>query len=232
MSGTRYTDGRYAASNPSYHVEDSAWKAAQVIALLESASVRPATIVEIGCGAGEVVQRVSEALPGASRVEGWDVSPLAIGLCQARADGRLVFHQGDLLETDVLPFDVVLCLDVVEHVEDYLGFLRRLRAKGRRFVFHVPLDISAQSVLRETPIERARKDVGHLHYFTKTTALAALETAGYLVESWRYTAGSLDLPDRSWLQRLARMPRRFGFAVSPDFSVRLLGGYSLLVLAR
>jgi len=62
--------------------------------------------------------------------------------------------------------------------------------------------------------------------------LATIETAGYRIESWRYTRGGLDLSDRSWLQRLARLPRRLGFAIAPDLSVRLLGGCSLLVLAR
>jgi hypothetical protein len=74
--------------------------------------------------------------------------------------------------------------------------------------------------------------VGHLHYFTKDTALATLESTGYHIEAWRFTAGSLDLPDQSVLQRIARIPRRLGFVFAPELTVRALGGCSLLVLAR
>ena len=41
----------------------------------------------------------------------------------------------------------------------------------------------------------------------------------------------LDLPVHSTLARLARLPRRALRAVSPDAAARILGGFSLLVLA-
>lgn len=232
MSGDIYIDGRYAASNPDYHIGDSAWKARQVLALLQRHGMRPSSVAEIGCGAGEIARRICDALPEASRVEGWEISPQAIALCRTREGPRLTFRQGDLLTADVPAFDLLLCLDVFEHIDDYLGFLRRLRSRARQFVFHVPLDLSAQSILRGSPIRKARADVGHLHYFTKDTALATLASTGYSVEDWSYTHGSLDLPDRSLWQRLARVPRRIGLAVAPDLTVRTLGGCSLLVLAR
>jgi SAM-dependent methyltransferase len=232
VMGDVYSDGRYAASNPGYHVEDSAWKAQQVLALLDRHALRPQTVAEIGCGAGEIVRQLCDAMPGASRFEGWEISPQAIALCRQREGGRLAFRTGDLLAAEVPAFDLVLCLDVFEHVEDYYGFLRRLHAKGRHFVFHVPLDLSVQSVLRGSPIHKARVATGHVHYFTKDTALASLESAGYRVLGWQYTAGSLDRPDRSFLQRIARGPRRLGLKLAPDLTVRILGGCSLLVLAR
>lgn len=231
MSSEIYLDGRYAAANPDYHVKDSAWKAQQVCRLLERRRLTPARIAEIGCGAGEILRVLGEAMPGSTRLVGWDISPHAIALCRARS-GRPEYVQGDLIEADVEPYDLVLCLDVLEHVEDYLGFLRRLRPKGRDFVFHVPLDLSVQTVLRARPLRLARETVGHLHYFTKETALATLETAGYVVDEWCYTAGALDLPDRSRLQTLARWPRRLGLAILPDLTVRVLGGCSVLVLAH
>jgi len=231
VSGDIYIDGRYAASNPNYHIADSDWKARHVLALLQRHGVAPGSVAEVGCGAGEIVKRICDAMPAVREFEGWEISPQAIALCREREGGRLVFRHGDLLASE-LSFDLVLCLDVFEHVDDYLGFLRRLRARGRRFVFHIPLDLSVQSIVRRTPIRRARQEVGHLHYFTKETALAALESSGYVVEASEYTAGSLDLPDKSLFQRAARLPRRLGFALAPDLTVRVLGGFSLLVLAR
>ena len=82
------------------------------------------------------------------------------------------------------------------------------------------------------PITRGRAQLGHLHHFTKETALETLTVAGYEVADWTFTAGTLDLPDKSLLQRLARGPRRVLRAFDPDLAARWLGGFSLLVLAR
>jgi hypothetical protein len=34
------------------------------------------------------------------------------------------------------------------------------------------------------------------------------------------------------VQRIARIPRKLSFALAPDVTVRVLGGYSLMVLAE
>ena len=109
---------------------------------------------------------------------------------------------------------------------------RRLKAKGRHKIFHIPLDLSVQSVLRSTPILKLRREVGHLHYFTKETALLTLEHAGYEVVDYFFTATAVELPDRGWKANLMKLPRRLLNAVSPDWAARLFGGYSLMVLAK
>lgn len=227
-----YTDGSYLASTGSWHEQDSPWKARQVKAMLERNGLKPKTICEIGCGAGEILNWLSQALPGDVQFTGYEISPQAYELCRTRANSRLGFRLGDLLEEESGPYDVVMAIDVFEHVEDYLGFLRRLKDKGRHKIFHIPLDLSVQSVLRASPILKLRRDVGHLHYFTKETALKTLEHAGYEIVDHVYTATAVELPDRGWKANLMKLPRRALFALSPDWAARLFGGYSLMVLAR
>ena len=146
--------------------------------------------------------------------------------------GPVQFHLADLLGQDDARFDLMMAIDVFEHVEDCFGFLRKLRPHGKHHVFHIPLDLSAQSVARGHPLMKKRRTVGHLHYFTRDTALALLEDAGYEVLDQQYTAGAMELPGRSWKSKAVRLPRRLLYASSPHLAVRLLGGYSLLVLAR
>ena len=102
---------------------------------------------------------------------------------------------------------------------------------ARNFVFHIPLDMNTQMVLRGEPIRRVRRSVGHIHYYSKDTALAALEDTGYEIAEHRYTAAA---NERSPLLRskLMRIPRSVLFGISQDFAARLLGGYSLIVLAK
>ena len=163
---------------------------------------------------------------------GYEVSPQAIEMCSRKAKKNLQFFLKDLLAERGVLFDVVMAIDVIEHIEDYFGFLRKLRAKGRYKVFHIPIDLSVQSVLRCSPLLEGRDKVGHIHLFTKETALASLKDAGYEVVDYFYTRGSLELPKRGWQTNLMRLPRKLSFSVHQDLAVRIFGGFSLLVLAK
>ncbi len=230
MEIQRYHDGSYLDHNPTYHVEDGPWKAAQILKMLRRHNLRPWSIGEVGCGAGEVLRQLQSQLPEGPAFHGYDISPQAIALCRQRENDRLRFTCADLLATETKPFDLLLCMDVIEHVEDYLGFLRRLRSKAAQHVFHIPLEMSVQGVLRRRPILIGRATAGHLHYFMKDTALQTLEDAGYTVVDWFYTPCCEQ--GKGFRSMLARWPRRLAGRMCPDLAARVLGGYSLLVLAK
>src|ERR1700747_1878199 len=80
-----YVDGEYLAKNPGWHVEESAWKARQVVRALRRNDVAPKTICDVGCGAGEVLRQLQASLDSDCRFWGYDISPQAIYLAQARA---------------------------------------------------------------------------------------------------------------------------------------------------
>lgn len=231
METTIYSDGTYFRNNPDWHVDDSAWKASHIAAILARNGVEPGTVCEIGCGAGEVLRSLAGRMPAATRFVGYDISPDAYRLCAPKAGGNLEFRLGNLLAEDA-HFDLAMAIDVFEHVEDYFDFLRRLRTKARFKVFHIPLDLSALALVRGRPLMEARRSVGHIHYFDKDTALAALEDTGYEVMDWRYTCGRTELPNVGWKTRMLKAPRQALFRMNPDMAARALGGYSLLALAR
>ena len=231
MIESRYANGAYERENPTWHIEDSPWKAQQIMRLMSRNSLSVRTICEVGCGAGEVLRQLQLSADNHCEFWGYEVSPDAFELCREKANARLHFQLGDLVTEDV-SFDLLLLIDVVEHVPDYLGFLRAVRDKGRYKILHIPLDISVQSVLRVAPLLRSRAKVGHLHYFTKETALRTLQDCGYEIVDWFFTAGTIDLPAQSLKSWIAKLPRRAMFVFNRDLAVRVLGGFSLLVLAR
>lgn len=226
-----YQTGEYLEKNPTYHVEDSPFKADQILTMIRKHDLHPHSICEVGCGAGEILNQLQAQLPADIQYYGYEISPQAFELCRQRENDRLHFFCEDLLKDSSREFDLLLCLDVFEHVEDYLGFLKGLRSKAEHKIFHIPLDLSVQWLWRRTPIMREREQAGHLHYFTKETALATLEHVGYEVVDWFYTPGAIANP-RSLKAKLASFPRRVLSAVNQDLVVRILGGYSLLVLAK
>ena len=227
-----YTDGTYLRNNPDWHVDDSPWKANHVATMLERHGIVPRTVCEIGCGAGEILRALSTKLEPSTKFYGYEISPNAYQLCSQKASDKFTFRLANLLEEEDARFDLVMALDVFEHVEDYFGFLRKLRVKGQYKLFHIPLDLSAQEVLRGKPLINARRNVGHIHYFSKETALATLEDCGYRVLDHFYTSGRTDLGGLGWKSQLMRIPRQALYKVNPDTAARMLGGYSLLVLAQ
>lgn len=232
MTGSVYTSGEYARRHPDWHSEDSPWKTEQILKMIDRAHLKPDTVAEVGCGAGAILDNLHRELPAHVDLVGYEVSPDAFRLCQPRQKERLRFKLQDITMEGEPNFDLILLIDVIEHLEDYFTFLRSVRQKAHYKILHIPLDLSVQMVWREEPIRRVRRLVGHVHFFTKEIALDMLEDVGYEVIDHFYTAGSTDLSPRSSLTRLARWPRKILFKLNQDLAVRLLGGYSLLVLAR
>jgi predicted RNA methylase len=203
----------------------SQWKAELVKDAL--GDWRPRTICDVGCGAGEVLRQIHDWLRP-ERLVGYEVADAAFELSRHRATDRLEFRLEDAAASPE-HFDVMLLLDVIEHVEDPIGFLRSLRHKSDRTVLHIPLDLSVQSVLRPGRLMKARDAVGHLHYFTQETAVATVEDAGYRVLWTRHTGANPNLPAKSRKAALAALPRRI---LPPYIAARTLGGFSLLVFAE
>jgi len=223
-----YEDGTYASLHPTWDEEDSQWKAAQVLKLLKRNGVEFTSFADVGCGAGRVIHELSLHYPSA-QFHGYDVSPQAIALARNHETSRVRFFNEDVRLHQDPRYDVLAAIDVFEHVEDYMGFLREMRRLSRWCVFHIPLDISVQAILRNLPMT-IRHTAGHLHYFMKETALATLEDTGFQVLDFFYTASGLALA-RSFRARLAALPRRAFLRLHPDLCVKILGGYSLMVLA-
>ena len=226
-----YTTGKYLENNPGWHVGDSPWKSAQILKMMRKHNLQPASLCEVGCGAGEILSRLHEELP-AAQCFGYEISPQAFELCLTRQKNNLHFVLGDLLQTQAR-FDLLLCIDVFEHIPNYLFFLEQLRGHAGQFIFHIPLDLSLLSVLRPVRLEQVRYGVGHLHTFTAETALAVLKDTGYEIQDSFFTAGGMELAKNQRRVRtvLANLRRRLIGGFSQKLSARLLGGYSLLVLA-
>lgn len=225
-----YKDAEYLSKNPTWHVEESPFKAKYILKLLARHNLSPRTICDVGCGAGEVLKQLQDKMGNGHEFWGYDISPVAQRLIEPRLNEKLHFMLADPSKENAY-YDLLLVLDVVEHVEDYLSFLRSMRPIAQHKVFHFPLDLSVQSVIRKNGILKQRLIHAHLHYFNKELAVQALTDTGYEILDYSYLPRSNEIGP-SLLQKAFRLPRAALYALHRDFAVRVLGGYSLMILAR
>jgi 2-polyprenyl-3-methyl-5-hydroxy-6-metoxy-1,4-benzoquinol methylase len=234
MKNAMYTNKNsdYLQKNKSWHTEDSHWKAKQILKMINRNNLDLKYIAEIGCGAGEILNKLNILLNDKMIIyEGYDIAPDAIELTNSISNFGVKFFLEDLLEKKDIFFDLLLTIDVFEHVENYIDFLRKCREKAKYKIYHIPLEISISAILRNKLIE-SRTSVGHLHYFTKETALATLTLSGQEIIDYFYTFGSIDLPNNTLKNTVANIFRKLLYRINPDFCVRLLGGFSLIVLTK
>lgn len=232
MPATIYDSGAYLAANEGWHSEDAEFKFAYVAALIDRHALSPRRVVDIGCGAGKGSRLIGGRY--AAQVAGYDPSPQAIALAEATPHPANVSFVCGGLATAPCDFDLGVMLDVFEHVDDYIGFLREARRHARRWIFHIPLDLNAFSALRDGHM-MSRAAFGHLHYFSETSALATLDYCGFTVRDVIHTPGFMQhfRTKRTLRSMPAFLPRvLLYYAISPRLCARLLGGVSLMVLAE
>lgn len=171
-------------------------RAGAVIPLLRSLP-QPKAILDAGCGRGVLTLTAAEMFPD-SEVVGADLSPFLVerNTELARRLGRTNarFLATDMTQLDAVEaYDAVMATDVLEHVEDDSGLLRRLlRAlrPGGHLVLHVPhvtRHLFGWTRLNFLEIE------GHVRPgYTLEGLWRLLNDAGFRVETATYTYNSIE----------------------------------------
>lgn len=224
-----YTTDQYITRNPTWHVEYSGYKSEQVLDLIYRNKIEIKSVCDVGCGAGGVLISLKEKLPSGISYDGYDISPHAIRLCQKSENINYIL--GDITKVRGCKYDLLLALDVVEHVEDYIGFLRSLKEKSKYKIFIFPIELYVLKIIFMSKILIGRKAVGHLHYFSKETALATLIDAGYEIIDWKYGENTLKHVKLPKTRYILEFIREIPFKLHQDLAVRFFGGHSLVVLA-
>jgi glycosyltransferase involved in cell wall biosynthesis len=152
--------------------------------------VNPRRVLDVGCGAGFVARECEKE---GARVTGIDKSPPPPDTMSEFISARL---DEDRLPINISDFDLVLLLDVIEHLNEPEQFLVKLResyqnSQGAKRP--PPLILSTPNVAFVTVrlnlllgkfsyAERGILDVTHRRLFTRGSLLRMLEDCGYQIE--------------------------------------------------
>lgn len=227
----KYLFQDYIRSNPTWDSEDAPWKAGFIRDILEKIGYIPSSVCEVGCGSGRVLSELRRIYSEAM-LFGYDIAPAAATFWTGYESMGIQCRVGEFFDLNERSYDLLLLLDVLEHVENPFSFLTRLHGLAHYYLFHFPLDLSAMTVLRETPLLNQRKNVGHIHYFTKNLAISLLKECGYEPLNWQYSGAAFNSPHRTIKTSLALVFRRMMYSLHKDLGVRALGGETLFVLAK
>ena len=157
-------------------------------------------MLDVGCAGGYLAELLTAA--GCTVV---GVEPDAAAAAAARAHCESV-TVGDFEDLEVRtalpgPFDAVIFGDVLEHMRDpgsVLAATQELLSPGSRVVASIPniahWSARVQLLLGRFPYaESGLFDATHLRFFTRGSARALAEQAGYVVEQEQFTRGALPL---------------------------------------
>ena len=104
----------------------------------EVEDARPRSLLDAGCGEGESLERLRPVLP--DRVAGFDLNQESVDFAAKRLP-EYTFSVENIYELPFADnaFDVVMCCEVLEHLDDPGAALRELgRVAKRRLILSVP----------------------------------------------------------------------------------------------
>ncbi|MDA8130785.1 MAG: class I SAM-dependent methyltransferase [Elusimicrobia bacterium] len=155
------------------------------------ASLKPALLLDLGCGTGFMAGLVKARLPRV-RIDGVDFSPYALSMASS-LDGKIEadIDSGDL-PLSAGTYDCVLCTEFLEHLYEPAHALKemaRVLKPGGRAVITTPnyalLHNRAASLAGRLPQTMLNEQ--HIRFYTYSSLSALAESAGFRVEA-RYGA--------------------------------------------
>jgi len=231
-----YTDGSYWATRKGFRSE---YKVPLLLAAIEKAGVElkdSTRILEVGCGNGSFLWPFSEAIAKLGvrpRLEGIDIADNAISEArQTSGDNPPAFECTTLDDYDS-SHDIVLLIDVVEHVPCPLDFLTSARRLAPLMLLHLPIEHSFLHLLTGRPTASYRA-YRHIHFFSLETARLLIEDAGWRIRYIRHSAAdpvTLRLP-ASMLMKIGRFARYAAYKAMPGCTALAAGGSVTFVCER
>jgi SAM-dependent methyltransferase len=158
-------EGKYRSKNPvvRYLVGRFLHRVSEL-----AATESPRRVLEVGCGEGVVLATLAARLPG-TRFDGLELDETALGQARARCPGATLVR-GDACELpfEGQSFDLVVCLEVLEHLPEPVRALRELRRVARGgcllSVPHEPF-FRAGNLLRGKNLGRLGDPSDHLQHW-------------------------------------------------------------------
>jgi len=136
-------------------------------------------ILEIGCGNGIVINQMEKQM--GYKVDGCDLNKYALDLANETKGDLMVYNIFDKDSNMTKKYSMVILLDVIEHIDDHVDFLKAACAHlkpGGKVLVNVPA--------HNTLFSKYDTVAGHKRRYTKSMLKEAFEGAGIEPLDLRY----------------------------------------------
>ena len=123
--------------NTQVGIQDSYFKSNIIQKIIKNNKIKFKNFCEVGCGVGKIIENISLNYKKKSFF-GYEISKTAYKLCNKKLKNVKYFNKS--IEGINKKFDIILCADVLEHVENPYLFLRNIK-KNQNFKFSRSLDL-------------------------------------------------------------------------------------------
>lgn len=229
-----YTDGEFYQHSSGG--QDAFYKVEQLKRVLDKnpeICCSLSLVADVGCGTGKTTRLLhkflSECAIDQVEVHGYDVHPEVSNFQDSQ---NVRFISGDFYMESEKIYDLVVLLDVLEHVLDPIEFLKRIAKRTRLIALHLPLDDSLLSWVRDLPKRKIRHP-GHILVLNSATAFNLLTFSQFRIFDYAYSPVFLaPSGSETILQRLFNPIRTVTYRISPYLTHKIFGGVSIFLLAK
>lgn len=150
----------------------------------QAAKLQPQSILDVGCGEGFILEKLREKKIG-KKLTGIDFSKRAIEIGK-KLHPCLSLKHGDIynIPFEADSFDLVICCEVLEHLEHPENALRELkRVTKTNCIISVPHEpwFMLANFLRAKNISRWGNDIEHIQHWSKRGINTLLQKYFYII---------------------------------------------------
>ena len=137
------------------------------------------SVLDVGCGQGELLQEFLGRYPQVETVAGVDYSPASVAITEQRI-GQGQYHALDLQADDMLglygrKFDLTTCVDVVEHIEDDVATLANIKRVTGKYAL-------VSTIQGNHLPEWEREAVGHVRNYRRGELVEKMQSVGFEID--------------------------------------------------
>jgi 2-polyprenyl-3-methyl-5-hydroxy-6-metoxy-1,4-benzoquinol methylase len=176
-----------------FHKTHRKWFAHPDLALFEHIAVlaerepEPRSLIDVGCGNGNLLRFLAARLGPKTTLAGIDLSA-------NESTANIEFFQGDVLSATLdRQFSIVVSLATIEHIPDVRSFMRRLRSLAKPNGLAIVMTLNDDSLLYRTARLLNRVGISiafdrlysrhHLHHFSRSSLSRLLASEGLKPEA-------------------------------------------------
>lgn len=142
----------------------------------------PGSIHEVGCGEGRITRKLTHEHKGPIRASDFSAAHIRALLAQNLSNVVVVERNIYELNQTEDQADLIICCEVLEHLEDPHKALRVLKAlRCRNYIFSVPREPLWRilNVIRGKYLQDFGNTPGHLNHWSRKTFINFLENHGF-----------------------------------------------------